>query len=64
MTATRDQFVKSAKLSADAKSKHTSSILSDILDSEAAAKERRTQKRRALQLAQQVAAADTSRSET
>lgn len=63
MTATKDQFVKSAKLSADAKSKHTSSILSDILDSEAAAKEKKTQKRRSLRLAQ-AAAADTSRSET
>ncbi len=62
MTATKDQFVKSAKLSADAKSKHTSSIVSDILDSEAAAREKKTQKRRALRLAQ-AAAADTSRSE-
>ena len=63
MTAAKDQFVKSAKLSADAKSKHTSFIFSDILDSEAAAREKKTQKRRSLQLAQ-VVAADTSRSET
>ncbi len=55
MTATKDQFFKPAKLSADAKAKHTNSIVRDILDSEAAAREKKTQNLRALRLAQGTA---------
>jgi hypothetical protein len=64
MTATKDRFFKPSKVSADAKASHTNSIVRDILDSEAAAREKKTKNLRALRLAQDAAAAsDTSRSD-
>ena len=61
MTATKDQFFKPAKLLADAKAKNTNSTVRDILDSEAAAREKKTENLRALRLAQETSG--TSRSD-
>lgn len=52
MTVTKDRFFKPTKLSADAKAKTTNSIVRDILDSEVAEREKKTQKLRALRLAE------------
>jgi hypothetical protein len=59
MTATKDQFFKPTKLSADAKAKNTNSVVRDILDSEAIAREKKTENLRALRLAR--TAAETSK---
>lgn len=55
MTATKDQFFKPAKLSAQAKADQTNSVVRDILDAEVNAREKKTEKLRALRMAQPVA---------
>jgi hypothetical protein len=52
MTATKDQFFKPAKMSAQAKSEQTNSVVRDILDAEVIAREKKTEKLRALRLQQ------------
>jgi hypothetical protein len=53
MTATKDQFFKPGKMSAQAKSEQTNSVVRDILDAEVIARDKKTEKLRALRLAQQ-----------
>lgn len=53
MTATKDQFFKPAKMSAQAKSEQTNSVVREILDAEVTARDKKTEKLRALRLAQQ-----------
>jgi hypothetical protein len=52
MTATKDEFFKPAKLSAEAKARQTNSAVKDILQAEATAREKKTEKLRALRLGQ------------
>ena len=52
MTATKDQFFKAGKLSAQSKAAQTDSVARQILDAEAAAREKKTEKLRALRMAQ------------
>ncbi|MDE1159336.1 MAG: hypothetical protein PW791_13910 [Neorhizobium sp.] len=56
MTATKDQFFKPAKLSADAKVNQTNTVVREILDTEAAARDKKTENLRALRLAREAAA--------
>lgn len=51
MTATKDQFFKPAKMSAQAKTSQTNSIVRDILDAESLARDKKTEALRALRLA-------------
>ncbi|SFB37584.1 hypothetical protein SAMN03159496_03231 [Rhizobium sp. NFR07] len=53
MTATKDQFFKPGKMSAQAKAEQTNSVVRDILDAEVSARDKKTEKLRALRLAQQ-----------
>ncbi|TWF54209.1 hypothetical protein [Neorhizobium alkalisoli] len=52
MTATKDEFFKPAKLSAQAKADQTNSVVRDILAAEVDAREKKTEKLRALRMAQ------------
>ncbi len=52
MTATKDEFFKPGKLSAQAKAEHTNSVVRDIVAAETAAREKKTEKLKALRLAQ------------
>ncbi len=52
MTATKDVFFKPAKISAQAKADLTTSAARDILAAETAARHKKTEKLRALRLAQ------------
>nr|CAD6616285.1 hypothetical protein RTCK_03060 [Rhizobium sp. TCK] len=52
MTATTEEFFKPAKLSAQAKAEQTNSVVRDILAAETAARESKTEKLKALRLAQ------------
>lgn len=54
MTATKDQFFKPTKMSAQAKADQTNSVVRDILDAEVIAREKKTEKLRAMRLAQSV----------
>lgn len=56
MTATKDQFFKPTKLSADAKAHQTNTVVQEILVSEATAREKKTESLRALRLARDAAA--------
>lgn len=51
MTATKDQFFKPGKLSAQAKAEQTNTLVRNILDAEVAAREKKTEALRALRLA-------------
>ncbi|AYD01355.1 hypothetical protein [Neorhizobium sp. NCHU2750] len=53
MTATRDQFFKPEKTSAQAKAGQANSVLKSIIDAETMARDQKTEKLRALRLAQQ-----------
>lgn len=53
MTATKDQFFKPAKMSAQAKAAQTNSVIRDILDAEVVARDKKTEKLRAMRLAQE-----------
>lgn len=53
MTATRDQFFKPEKTSAQAKAGQTNSVLKTIIDAETVARDQKTEKLRALRLAQE-----------
>ena len=53
MTATKEEFFKPAKMSAQAKAEQTNAVVRDILDAEIAAREKKTEKLRALRLAQE-----------
>lgn len=53
MTATKDQFFKPEKMSAQAKAEQTNSVVRDILDAEVTARDKKTEKLRAMRLAQQ-----------
>ncbi|MFT4003059.1 MAG: hypothetical protein QM684_22755 [Rhizobium sp.] len=55
MTATKDGFFKPAKVSAQAKADLTDSVARDILAAETAARKVKTEKLRALRLAQPIA---------
>ncbi|CAK7255773.1 MULTISPECIES: hypothetical protein [unclassified Shinella] len=55
MTATRKQFPKPTKASAEKKAAETNSIARRIVDQEAAAREKKTEKLRALRLAKEAA---------
>ncbi len=57
MTVTKDEFFKPAKLSADAKVKQTNAVVREILVSEAAARDKKTENLRALRLAREAEAA-------
>ena len=52
MTATKNDFFKPTKLSAEAKAKQTTNTVRAILDEEAAARGKKTEALRALRLAQ------------
>jgi hypothetical protein len=52
MTETKDTFFKPEKLSPQAKAEQTTSVARDILESEAVARQKKTEKLRALRLAQ------------
>ena len=52
MTESKDTFFKPEKLSPQAKAEQTTSVAKDILESEAAARQKKTEKLRALRLAQ------------
>ena len=54
MTATKEEFFKPGKLSAQAKAEQTNTVVRDILDAEATAREKKTEKLKALRLAQPV----------
>ncbi|MBB3656660.1 hypothetical protein FHX15_001888 [Rhizobium sp. BK650] len=54
MTETKDTFFKPEKLSPQAKAEQTTSVAKTILASEAAARQKKTEKLRALRLAQEV----------
>jgi hypothetical protein len=56
MTATKEEFFKPAKMSAQAKAEQTNSVVRDILDAETAAREKKTEKLRAMRLAQEQTA--------
>ncbi len=55
MTTTKDNLFKPEKLSAQAKSEMTTSVAKEILASEASARQKKTEKLRALRLAQPAA---------
>ncbi|MCB5202092.1 hypothetical protein LH464_06330 [Neorhizobium sp. T786] len=55
MTATKEEFFKPAKMSAQAKAEQTNTVVKDILSAEAIAREKKTEKLKALRLAQPVA---------
>ena len=55
MTATKQQFFKPTKVSAEAKSAQTNSIARGIVEQEAAAREKKTEKLRALRMAREAA---------
>jgi hypothetical protein len=55
MTATKENFFKPAKLSADAKAAQMNATVRTILDAEAAARDEKTRNLRALRLSQPVA---------
>jgi len=55
MTATRQQFFKPTKLSADKKAEETNSMAKGIIAQEAADRDKKTEKLRALRLAQEAA---------
>ncbi|CAD7046083.1 hypothetical protein REJC140_04044 [Pseudorhizobium endolithicum] len=52
MTATKEEFFKPGKLSAQAKAEQTNAVVRDILAAEATAREKKTEKLKALRLAQ------------
>jgi hypothetical protein len=52
MTATKEEFFKPGKLSAQAKAEQTNTVVRDILDAETTAREKKTEKLKALRLAQ------------
>lgn len=52
MTATRQQFFKPTKATAAEKAAETNSVAKGIIEQEAAAREKKTEKLRALRLAQ------------
>lgn len=52
MTATKEEFFKPGKLSAQAKAEQTNAVVRDILAAEVAAREKKTEKLKALRLAQ------------
>ena len=54
MTATKDEFFKPGKLSAQAKAAQTDAVARDILAAEANARQKKTEKLKALRLAQPV----------
>ncbi|AYG62338.1 hypothetical protein QD460_31465 [Rhizobium jaguaris] len=54
MTKTKDNLFKPEKLSAQAKSEQTTSIAKDILANEASARQKKTDRLRALRLAQET----------
>lgn len=54
MTATKEEFFKPGKLSAQAKAEQTNTVVRDILAAEAAAREKKTEKLKALRMAQPV----------
>ena len=55
MTATRQQFFKPTKLSADKKAEETNSMAKGIIAQETADRDKKTEKLRALRLAQEAA---------
>ncbi|MBB3441119.1 hypothetical protein LVY75_22090 [Sinorhizobium sp. B11] len=54
MTETKDTFFKPEKLSPQAKAEQTTSVAKGILESEAVARQKKTEKLRALRLAQEA----------
>ncbi|MGY5776328.1 hypothetical protein [Rhizobium sp. LEGMi135b] len=54
MTKSKDNLFKPEKLSAQAKSEQTTSIAKDILANEASARQKKTERLRALRLAQEA----------
>ena len=52
MTETKEELFKPAKLSAQAKAEQTNTIVRDILSAEATAREKKTERLKALRLAQ------------
>ncbi|MFN7102548.1 MAG: hypothetical protein ACK4N1_07965 [Pseudorhizobium sp.] len=63
MTATKDEFFKPAKLSAQAKAEQTNNVVKDILTAETTEREKKTEKLKALRLAQ-PAPTDSSKKRT
>ena len=51
MTQTTEELSKPVKMSAQEKAEHTNAVVRDILDAETAAREKKTEKLRALRLA-------------
>ena len=58
MTATKEEFFKPGKLSAQAKAEQTNTVVRDILDAETTAREKKTEKLKALRLAQPMPEAE------
>lgn len=55
MTATRQQFFKATKVSAEKKAAETNSVARGIVEQETEAREKKTEKLRALRLAKEAA---------
>ncbi|OJV02698.1 hypothetical protein JQ506_10600 [Shinella sp. PSBB067] len=55
MTATKQQFFKPTKMSAEKKAAETNSVARGIVEKEAAARDKKTEKLRALRLAKEAA---------
>ena len=55
MTATRQQFFKPTKVSAEKKAAETNSVSRGIVEQETSAREKKTEKLRALRLAKEAA---------
>lgn len=55
MAATRQQFFKPTKVSAENKAEATNSVARGIIEQEASAREKKTEKLRALRLAKEAA---------
>ena len=61
MTATKEEFFKPGKLSAQAKAEQTNAVVRDILAAEVAAREKKTETLKALRLAQPTGDEDPKR---
>ena len=61
MTATKNQFFKPSKMSAQAKSEQATSVVKDILASEVQAREKKTERLKALRMSQIPADVENNR---
>lgn len=64
MTATRDQFFKPGRISAEAKIAQTNVVVRDILNAEISERAKKTERLRALRVAQEQPTGHTSKQKT